>query len=193
MDSDLDFRLKTDRLFIEYLCDTTGKSASALAAGAGMAPTTLNRFLSKKVKLQSSLKDTTIQRIAAKWGFDHLELLAYRKKIEESLRAGKSLPDIHKMRSKALTASGAFREPRSRLFDAPERDPLMDDIMNASYDAWFNGDHRDDVAFERLPGLVRLLYSRMRTEAKPPNAAEIRKRAADMLAVAAMETGGKRK
>jgi transcriptional regulator with XRE-family HTH domain len=193
MDSDLDLRLKTDRLFVEYLCETTGKSASALATGAGMAPTTLNRFLSKKVKLQSSLKDTTIQRIAAKWGFDHLELLGYRKKIEESLRTGKSLPDIHKMRAKALASTGAFREPRSKLFDTPERDPLMDDIMGATYDTWFNGDHQDKVPFERLPDLVRLLYGRARVEPKPPNAAEIKKRAADMLAVAAMETGGKRK
>lgn len=193
MEQELDIKLRTDKFFIEYLSKATGKSASALASEAGMAPTTLNRFLSKKVKIKSSLKDTTIQKIATKWGFDYVALIAYRKKIEDSIRSGKQLPAIQKKPHKKTGASTGGYEPRSRLFDEPDHDPLMDQIMGATYGAWFNLDDRDDVAFEKLPGLVRLLFSRSQNDKKQPSLSEIKKRAADMLAVAAMHGKSKSK
>jgi hypothetical protein len=194
MGNDLDIRLKTDRAFIEYLCEMTGKSASALSSGAGMAPTTLNRFLSKVVKLKSSLKDTTIRKLAQTWGFDYLELMAYRKKIEDSLREGKSVPDFRKTRFKTPEARIlAAAEPLAQSFDAPDRDPLIDQIMGAAYDVWFHSSYKNSVPFDRLPDLVRLLYSRARAEKKPPSSAEIKKRAADMLAAIAMKTGRKKR
>src|SRR5262245_7416492 len=98
MPSELDIRLRAERAFVEYLSQATGQSASALARGAGMAATTLNRFVSKKVKLESTLKDYTIQKIAQKWGLDYLELLGYRKKIEEAVRVGKPIPAFQKTR-----------------------------------------------------------------------------------------------
>ena len=188
MANELELRLKADRAFVEYLCEATGQSASAIATGAGMAPTTLNRFLSKKIKLRSTLKDITIRRIAETWGLDHLDLITYRKKIEDALRAGKTVPAFQKNRFKsAESAPGRLKEPPANDMPMPARDPLMDQIMSATYDVWFHSDYKKSVAFERLPDLVRLLYGRMRMETKKPVAGEIRKRAADMLAVAAME------
>lgn len=192
MSSDLDTRLRAERVFIEYLCRATGQSASALATGAGMAATTLNRFLSKKIKLKSTLKDSTIRKIAERWGFDYLELMGYRKKIEEALREGRSVGDFQKTRFKnPETHALGLREANTRPFTGMERDPLMDQIMGATYDVWFHSPYRDTVDFGKLPELVRLLYTRARAEPKPPAAAEIKKRAADMLAVAAMKKGKK--
>jgi transcriptional regulator with XRE-family HTH domain len=193
MASDLDIRLRAERAFIQYLCVATGESASALAAGSGMAATTLNRFLSKKIKLKSTLKDSTIQKIAERWGFDYLELLGYRKKIEDALRDGRAIPDFQKTRFRSSeTRIGGLKEAPGRSFAAPERDPLMDQIMGATYEVWFHSDYRDVVDFSRLPELVRLLYGRARSEPKTPAANEIKKRAADMLAVAAMKKVGKK-
>lgn len=192
MENSLDIRLRADRAFVEYLCAITGETASAIAREAGMAPTTLNRYLSKKVKLTSTLKDSTIQKIAEKWGFDYLELMIYRKRIEEALRQGKAIPDIRKNRFKPLaTRVAGFKEPGASPMATSERDPLMDQIMGATYEVWFNSPYRETVEFDRLPGFVRLLYSRTRAEKKSPTVAETKKRAADMLAVASME--GKKK
>ncbi len=192
MPSNLDTRLRADRAFIQYMCDATGQSASALASGAGMAPTTLNRFLSKKVKIKSTLKDSTIQKIAERWGLDYLDLMTRRKKIEEALLEGKTIADFKQAPLKQTeTRSMGMKEPRRRE-GMPERDPLMDDIMGATYHVWFHSDYRDVVAFDKLPDLVRVLYGRARSEPKLPTANEIKKRAMDMLAVAAMAKGKKK-
>jgi len=192
MGNDTDIRFKADRIFVKQLCAITGKSASALAAGANMAATTLNRFVSGKVKPTSTLKDLTIEKIAKRWGLDYLRLTSYRKEIEEALRAGKAVPDFENRRLKtgarARSRSAGLKEPPPfRPFEGPSRDPLMDQIMGAAYDIWFNASYRDAVAFERLPDLVRLLYGRTKLESKVPPMAEIKKRIADMLAVMALE------
>jgi hypothetical protein len=191
MGNDLDIRLRADRLFVQYLCEITGKSASALAAGAGMASTTLNRFVGKKIRIKSTLKDVTIQKIAKSWSLDYAELTAYRKGIEEALHEGRSLLDIQKGRfAAAETPSGKMKEPAGSAFNAPPRDPLLDQIMSATYEVWFNSAYRKKIEFEQLPDFVRLLYTRIKTEAKRPNLEEIKKRAADMLAAASL---GKKK
>lgn len=197
MASEPDIRLRADRLFVEHLCALTGKTASALAAGAGMAATTLNRYASAKVKPTSTLKDSTIQKIAKHWGLDPIDLAINRRNIEDGLRDGKSATDIVHMLGKggrtSSTAKGrGFKEDDTDMFKVQEPDPLMDRIMGATYEVWFHSSWRDAVAFENLPSIVRLLYSRARTEAKAPVIAEIKKRATDMLAVMAME-GKKRK
>jgi hypothetical protein len=193
MPNEMDIRLRAERAFVEYLCEATGQSASALASGAGMAATTLNRFVSKKVKLESTLKDSTIQKIAKKWGLDYLELMGYRNKIEQAIREGKAVPTFQKNRFKAVEVQvGGMNEPNPRTFTVPERDPLMDQIMGATYDVWFHSSYRNSVDFGKLPELVRLLYGRARSEPKAPAATEIKKRAADMLAVAAMKKGRKK-
>src|SRR5690349_11468957 len=138
MGNDLDIRLRADRLFVQHLCDMTGKSASALPAGAGMASTTLNRFVGRKVKVKSTLKDLTIQKIAKGWGLDYAELSAHRKGIEEALREGRPLADIEKGRFETVKApSGRLKEPSAHAaFSGVARDPLMDRVMGITYEVW---------------------------------------------------------
>lgn len=185
MANDLEMRLRADRLFIEHLCKLTGKSASALASGAGMASTTLNRFVSKKVKPKSILKDVTIEKIAKKWGLDYFALAIHRKKIEQALREGKTIPS-------SPAKSAAFWEPPPPRFAGQERDPLLDRIMNTTYKVWFDSTYKNEVEITRLPGIVRLLYSRGKSDSRPPSATEIKKRATDMFALIAMEAAKKK-
>jgi hypothetical protein len=183
-----DMRIQADKALIEYLCKTTGRSASALATSAGMAPTTLNRFLSQKIKVKSTLKDTTLQKIAARWGLNELDILAYRQHIQDALRTGKPIPPFRKISFDATPTSGSgLREqtPAPPL-PVPERDPLMDQIMGVTYEAWFHSPQRDAVAFDRLPDLVRLLYGRIRQEKKKITPRDLRSRAQDILTFAAL-------
>ncbi|MGE3623535.1 MAG: hypothetical protein AB7H77_06665 [Bdellovibrionales bacterium] len=191
MGNDLDIRLRADRVFVENLCAMTGKSASSLATGANMAATTLNRFVSKKAKLSSTLKDSTIDKIARRWGLDYLDLTAYRKAIGDALREGRAVPEFGKFTARQ-GKTGGLKESVQHTFATPARDALMDRIMGATYDVWFHSECRETVEFDRLPGIVRLLYSRAKAEGRPPAAGEIKKRAADILAVVAMEGGGKK-
>ncbi len=158
-----------------------------------MAATTLNRFVSPKFKPTSTLKDSTIQKIARQWRLDAMELAIDRKNIEDALRDAKTTAYIARMlanrgRTPIAPKASGFSERDPGAFKEQERDPLMDRIMGATYDVGFHSTLHDAVAFDDLPSLVRLLYSRARTEAKAPVIAEIKKRAADMLAVMAMET-----
>jgi transcriptional regulator with XRE-family HTH domain len=192
MGNDLDIRLRADRLFVQYLCEKTGKSASALAAGAGMASTTLNRFVSKKIKVKSTLKDMTIQKIAKGWGLDYPELAAHRKSIEEALREGRSLADIQKGRFEIVgVPGGKVKEPSVyAAFSGAARDPLMDRIMGITYEVWFNSSQRSKIELDDVAQLARLLYAHIKAETKRASPDEIKKRAADMLAAAAV---GKKK
>ncbi len=146
-----------------------------------MAATTLNRFLRNTPTTKSTLKDSSIQKIATRFNLDYFVLSNYKKRIEQALQNGKAIPA-----PPGPKASG-FGESSAPAFAAPTRDPLMDRIMGATYDAWFQSNYRETIPFDRIPNIVHLLFSRAKAEKKSPNADDIKKRAADMLAVMAMK------
>lgn len=132
MSKDQQIRLQADRVFVEQLCVLAGKTASAIALSAGMAPTTLNRYVSKKIMPSSTLKDSTIEKIADVLGLDGLVLLTHRKFIEQALLAGQVPPRLGEA---ATPSRGLSDNVHQHSHTAGQLSRMISDVVYGEFEA----------------------------------------------------------